>query len=1025
MTAPDNAPSPAATPRSVAVLYGIFFVSGFCGLIYESIWSHYLKMLLGHAAYAQAVVLVVFVGGLAIGAWLTGRVSERIRRPVRAYALVEAIVALLAFGFQAVFERAADWAATTYLPAVCGGEGACAASWLLAAALILPASVLLGSTFPLMSAGVMRLGVRPGRGLSLLYFLNSLGAALGVLGSGFFLISALGLPGTILLAGAMNALVALAAYLADSTVRTPAPPLAAHAPAAAAPGTASQVRQGGLVILLTVAAVTGLSSFIYEVVWIRMLTLVLGAATHSFELMLSPFILGLALGAWWIRDRIDAAADAMRLLGRIQIVMGLLAMATLPLYAASFDGMAWAMRTLERNESGYLVFNVLSGLLAAAVMLPAAVCAGMTLPLITAILLRRGHGERQVGQVYGVNTLGAIGGVLLSVHLLIPLAGLSWSLAIGAGIDIALGLWLLLQARPRDPAAHPARALWPIALAGAAAMAVVAAMPVAVGLDPVRMASGVFRSGKAAVELNENRILFHQDGKTATITVLEQRDGVRNLLTNGKSDGATHPHSRKVTPDDHTMVLLGALGPVHHPQARTAAVIGLGTGTTSAVLLESPNITRVDTIEIEPMMVEAAQLFRPRNAKVLDDPRSRIIVDDARAHFAKTRAQYDLIISEPSNPWVSGVAGLFTVEFYRNVATHLAPDGHFVQWLHLYEASPELVASILRAFSMVFPDYRAYATNPADIVLVARNDEKPPAPQLEAVARMEGLRAQLERIGIHSAPMLAAHDTGRTNALQVLANSYGSPPNSDYFPYVDQRAAGDRYRKASASVLFALGDAPIPLLELQSGAPDYIDSVQDAVRWMPPRVQSMASGLHGLRYLRGETLEPRELAYLGTDLPHYELMRAWSRECRYPPPGSLWSPAVRVATDLHRGISEKPAAAYWDEILRRCGPRLSAPQRDWLSLFAAVGARDPARIAPLASRILASEPRLAADARGYLTLAAVASLMALDRRPEAAQILAQQRTQLPEDRFETAHFRYITMLLSVKAKAPAAATNSP
>jgi spermidine synthase len=211
-TSPADAALQTPGHRRVVALYSIFFVSGFCGLIYESIWSHYLKLLLGHAAYAQAVVLVVFVGGLALGAWLTGRFSERLKHPIMLYAAVEAAVAAIAFSFQRVFENASAWATSTFLPAMCGEPGACVASWLLAAALILPASVLLGTTFPLMSAGVIRMGVRPGRGLSLLYFLNSAGAALGVLGAGFVLIPALGLPGTMLLAGSMNLVVALAAF---------------------------------------------------------------------------------------------------------------------------------------------------------------------------------------------------------------------------------------------------------------------------------------------------------------------------------------------------------------------------------------------------------------------------------------------------------------------------------------------------------------------------------------------------------------------------------------------------------------------------------------------------------------------------------------------------------------------------------------------------------------------------------------------------------------------------------------------
>ncbi|TWO69065.1 spermine synthase [Caenimonas sedimenti] len=1014
MTSTDAAAA-APTQRRVAVLYAIFFLSGFCGLIYESIWSHYLKLLLGHASYAQAVVLVVFVGGLALGAWLTGRFSERIRRPILAYAIIEAAVAALAFSFHGIFENVSAWAASEFLPAMCGAPGACSAVWLLAAALILPASILLGSTFPLMSAGVMRLGVAPGRGLSLLYFLNSLGAALGVLGSGFFLLPALGLPGTILLAGAFNVLVALAAYITDSVGRKPAAPAVPSAgPAAPADAIAAP-----LVPLLCAAAVTGLSSFIYEVVWIRMLTLVMGAATHSFELMLAPFIFGLAIGAWWIRDRIATAKSPLKLLAGIQIAMGLLAVATLPLYVACYDIMAATLRTVARTEEGYLLFNLVSVAIAAAVMLPATICAGMTLPLITALLLRRGHGERQVGQVYGVNTFGAIAGVLVAVHLLIPALGLKWSLAVAAAIDVVLGLVLWGLALRHAPAARPRAAFVWLAGGAVASLAALVAMPLLAPIDATRMASGVFRHGQARVDFG-HPIIFHQDGRTATVTVIERPNGVRSLITNGKSDGATHPARKDTGPDDHTMVLLGALGPLHHPQARTAAVIGMGTGTSSAVLLEAKGLTQVDTIEIEPLMVEAAQLFRPRNAKVFDDPRSRIVIDDARAHFAKTRASYDIVVSEPSNPWVSGVAGLFTVQFYRHVSAHLAPDGHFVQWLHLYEASPELVASIIRAFAEVFPEFRAYSANDIDIVLVARNDGKLPALSPQALDSAAGLQRELLQLGIVNVAQLAAHESGRSNAIRLLANSFGAPPNSDFFPYVDHRAASDRFRGRSAKILFSLRDSPVPLLDFVAGAPGYAGQVHSATVYMPPSVRNMASSWHGLRYLRGEALKPEELAYFGSYAPDYALVRSWVADCRFPADtGGIWVSLVRVASDMIPGQTAQAAQSFWQGALRRCGAKLQPAQAVWLELFAAVAGRNPEAIHGPARQVLAQDKLLDGESRAYATLAAVSASYATGRREEAARIFVEQRQKLPPARMETGPMRYLMMLLTAKQKAKA------
>lgn len=1008
----DSPLPPNGRRHAVATLYAVFFVSGFCGLIYESIWTHYLKLLLGHAAYAQAVVLVVFIGGLAIGAWLTGRISERIHRPILWYAAVEALVAVMAFAFQRVFETSSAWAVSDFLPTMCGQPGPCGAAWLPAAALILPPSILLGTTFPLMSAGVMRMGVQPGRGLSLLYFLNSAGAALGILASGFILIPAFGLPGTILLAGTGNVLVAIAAYAAAGGVKGARGQAAAAAPAQ---------RGSELRLLLMVAAITGLSSFIYEVVWIRMLTLVLGAATHSFELMLATFILGLAIGAWWIRDRIDRSADALRLLAAIQVLMGLLAVATLPLYALCYDAMAWTLRALSRSPESYIVFNLVSATLASIVMLPATICAGMTLPLVTAILLRRGYGERQVGQVYGVNTLGAMAGVLLATQLLIPLAGLKWALAAGAAIDVVLGfaIWRAVRGSQRPASERPWHSpSWVLPASAVGALGALVILPMVTPLGPERYASGVFRHGQARVNTNQDTVVFHRDGKTATVTVKETRAGMRSLLTNGKSDGATHPKGSLRSIDDNTTVLLGALGPAHHPQARRAAVIGMGTGTTTAVLLASPAIEHVDTIEIEPVIVEAAQLFRPRTDAVYTDARSRIIIDDARAHFSKTRARYDLVVSEPSNPWVSGVSGLFTVEFYQHVSRHLADDGHFVQWLHLYEASPELVASIMNAFGMVFPEFKAYATNPSDIALVARKDGQVPALQFEPLAKMPALLRELASVGIHNPALLAAHDIGRIGATRLLVGSYGAPANSDYFPYVDQRGAQDRFLSRNARSLFTLAQAPVPFLEFGSaGAPVHAGQVVDATDAMPAQVWSAAGSWNGLRYLKGETANE---TYLSPLLADYALVRSWLQGCSFPAAtGGAFEAMVRVASHLHRGLDAASAAAFWRGVADgRCTKALSPVQRSWMELFAATGGRKAEDARRHARAVLAGDSSLSGFGRAYAVAAGVASDIAVGARDDASRLLEQQRPLLPAEHTDSAWFRYLSIGLMVKRTAP-------
>jgi predicted membrane-bound spermidine synthase len=309
--------------------------------------------------------------------------------------LIEGAIGLVAFASIRSSWRTADWGYSTLLPATCDQASAfCAGQWGLAAALLAPQSILLGATFPLMSSAVIRLrDSQPGHDIATLYFLNSLGAVLGVLASAFLLIPSVGLPGALMTAALANSAIAIGGYLLS---RRTDEPVAAVPPAGEAPSwdwTSPRLTR----LLLWTAMLTGLSSFIYEVAWIRMLSLVLGASTHSFELMLASFILGLALGGLWVRHRVDPSRDPVRFLAIVQLVMGVAAAATIPVYGASFDFMAWLLHAVNRNTGGFVFFNVGSTAIALLVMLPATFCAGMTLPLITYRLLAPQRARRRSG----------------------------------------------------------------------------------------------------------------------------------------------------------------------------------------------------------------------------------------------------------------------------------------------------------------------------------------------------------------------------------------------------------------------------------------------------------------------------------------------------------------------------------------------------------------------------------------------------------------------------------------------------
>jgi spermidine synthase len=810
----------------IVVLYLAFVLSGAAGLIYESIWTRYLGLFVGHDAYAQIIVLVIFLGGMSVGAMGISRWSERLKDPLYGYIAVEFAVGCIGIFFHEIFQGVTGWVYQGVYPALAGSWTLTAAKWAIAGSLILPQSILLGMTFPLMSAGVLRLRAgRPGRTLSLLYFSNSLGASVGVLIAGFYLVELAGLPGTLLTAAMLNLIVAAVTVGVIARARQSAPELAASRRArdgsaglvrASSPKKRSRLER----LLLFTTFGTAVASFIYEIDWIRMLALVLGSATHSFELMLSAFILGLALGAWWIRSRADRLGDPLRTLGLVQWTMGMLAVATLPLYILSFGWIASLLATFARTDAGYTGFTIARYGLCLVIMLPATFCAGMTLPLITQTLLKNGSGERAIGTVYGWNTLGSIVGVVLGGLVLLPLIGLKPMLIVGAALDMAIGALLLVRAKP--VLSRPRRIMIAASLAAGVVIMLAAS---STKLETNLLASGVYRNG-VILKPGQREIKFYRDGRTATVTASRfSASGVLSLATNGKPDASlstdwyrscdsmTRPVPLVADPATQALVPLVTLA--HAPQAQTAAVIGQGSGMSSHLLLGSSALKQLVTIEIEPQMIEGSRVFYPANRRAFDDPRSRIVIDDAKSYFASEQRRYDLIVSEPSNPWVSGVSGLFTAEFYARVRQYLSDDGVFGQWLHVYELDDGLVLSVLAALHQSFRAYEVYLVPSGDLLVVATNRSTLPVPDW-SVVKFPGLQGDLCRfLPLTPSVLDGLHVAGRAE-LGPLLDSFGQP-NSDFYPVLDLGAERRRFRKDNAAGFTALASDWFNLLASRRG----------------------------------------------------------------------------------------------------------------------------------------------------------------------------------------------------------------
>ncbi|HUP96925.1 MAG TPA: hypothetical protein VM073_03235 [Usitatibacter sp.] len=934
------------TRLPVGVFFALFTASGFAGLIYQSIWSHYLKLFLGHAAYAQTLVLAIFMGGMALGAWGVSRFTNRIRDLLLGYAIAELGIGMLAIAFHRLFLGATGWAFDTVLPALGGGPMVDVFKWALASLLILPASVLLGTTFPLMSAGILRLYPDVGgRALSMLYFTNSFGAAFGVLTSGFFLIDRVGLPGTIVVAGIANILLALTVWLITRRLPSATPSAAQRSDSAASATTLGRA-------ILILAFVTGAASFIYEITWIRMLTLALGASTHAFEVMLAAFILAMSLGAFWFRNRIARLSNDLLWLAGLLVAKAFFAAWAVWIFGDVLDLVQWVAKSTARTDGGYALSTTAGFVASMVVMFPSAFCAGMTLPLATHVLTSRGYGEASIGRVYGANTAGCIAGAIFATHAGMELAGVKGLTGVGALLDVAMGVMLIAAAgalRTRMAIASAAAVLLGIAVFSTARM------------DELRMSSGVYRTG-VFNDPAGSAVRFYRDGKTATISVVDF-GSVRSIRTNGKADASLQMQGGRAQADEYTMVLAAALPLSLNPRARTVANIGFGSGLTTHALLGSPHVASVDSIEIERMMIEGARLFAPLNDRAFSDPRSRIHIEDAKTFFAARGNRYDLIVSEPSNPWVSGVSTLFSEEFYGQVGRYLTPEGLFVQWVQAYEINVPLLSSIFTALGKSFSDYAVYATG-ADLLVIATPSGRLPAISADAFA-FPGLSQELARLGLHGPEDLEAMRVGGRAALDPLFLGTRATPNSDYYPVLDQRAPRARFRQETALGVPQLREALVPVLAVldrDTRVPiSRLGRIGLNRTGKMDQVHSAAEAL-GIA-LTGAADRARVLSPYGRT----NAVLAWRLADGCPNAQAQWMDAVTdVSVFSMPHIVEADVAPFLARMrASACARSLDEAGRRRLDFLDGINARDPRRMAEAADWLLGNSTPSAVQRRDY------------------------------------------------------------
>ena len=786
----------SAVGRVALLLFG----SGFCALVYQTAWLRMFRLVFGASTAASAAVLAIFMAGLGFGGLLLGRRADRHPSPLGLYAGLEAGIAISA-GLSPFLLALVEW-----LYVAMGGSarlglaGSSVVRLLLSLVVLGLPTFLMGGTLPAVARAVAGRADFGRRVVGLLYAVNTLGAVLGALLTTFWLLEMVGIRKTLWIAALLNLLVVVAARsLARELPAEPAEP--AGDPAAAEPAAeeASQPPAPSPGWLPPVAAaLVGFAFLLMELVWYRMLGPLLGGSSYTFGLILAVALLGIGLGgliygAGERRRRPTALSFAATCsLEALLIVFPFALGDRVAVLAALLHSLVGA--GFPALVGGWVVVTVL-------VVLPPALVAGYQFPLLIALL---GSGRRQVGREVGVtyaaNTLGAILGSIAGGFGLIPLLTAQGAWRLVALLLLALAAVAVLTGLR---AGLPRRAaLVPVAAGVVGLLFCATTGPTAfwrhspIGAGRLKAADwNGLNDVRNQIKDTRRSIVWQTDGVESSVALALGDEYA--FIVNGKSDGSA-------LADAPTQVMSGLVGAILHPNPRRALVIGLGTGSTAGWLAKVPTMERVDVVELEPAITHVARVCAKVNQDVLANPKVHLYIGDGREFLLTTANDYDIIFSEPSNPYRAGVASLFSQDFYKAVVQRLRPGGVFLQWLQAYELDAQVVRTAYATLGSVFPAVESWQVHHVDLLLMASRE--PVVHDLDRVrARVaqEPYRTALTRIwGVEGAEGFYTGFLATPSFAQAVRKAEGDALNTDDRPILEFGFA----RNLGRFGLFRLGD---------------------------------------------------------------------------------------------------------------------------------------------------------------------------------------------------------------------------
>jgi spermidine synthase len=719
-------PTSRYSPNIFRLVAACFILSGATGLIYEVLWARMLGLVFGATTLAVSTVLAAFMGGLALGSAIAGRRGAAVKRPIRAYGMLEIGIALYALAVPFLFTFVDNLYAIIWQNFHPGFFAFSLWRFLLSCVMLLIPTTLMGATLPLLSAALLRSAGPNSTSITKLYTRNLVGAICGSLIAGFLLLPILGVRATIYVAAIINIAIGIASIMADRHMETQS----TLTDEAASAALEEQQRENIQVATgindarfwMVCAFISGFVTISTQVAWTRMLAMIIGSSTYAFSIVVALFLVGLSAGAYVIarKNLSETLRETMmkvEFLTAVSIVLSLVVANYIPALlvntGVSLHINSWA---------GLLMLQVFS--VALLILLPAFLM-GMVMPLVLvwAGTKPKSQSVQLVGRSYAVNTVGAIAGAFAAGFVLIPKINTRFTILAAAALClIVAGLAYQPKAEGRD------RELQRAIAAGIVLALIIGLFIKGPRMNLADLSVGAYDSlirllakSRGGVDDGSvqqrgpeiHQLLMYEEGPTSTVSVRKDWD-ITSLAINGRTNASD-------SEDMATQVMLGQMPLLLAPHLRSALVVGFATGVTAGAILQSP-IESVACVELEPATVNASRFFEHVNNHPLNDPRLHLIIDDARTYLRVNPARYDIIVSEPSHPWVPGVANLFTREFFQLGRDRLNDDGIFVQWLQIYQLSTDSLRSVLATFHDTFPYVQVFRVEGAwkgkDLLLV-------------------------------------------------------------------------------------------------------------------------------------------------------------------------------------------------------------------------------------------------------------------------------------------------------------------